>query len=68
MGVIVPPRDPRQRPVDDPPDGPIRDPKEPPSRDPADVPVRDPEPPPDSEPVREPIDPAPGGDQPPKPD
>jgi hypothetical protein len=52
--------------VEDPPDGPIRDPKEPPSQDPADVPVRDPEPPPDSEPGREPIDPVPGGDQPPK--
>jgi hypothetical protein len=31
------------------------------------VPVRDPEPPPDSEPEREPVDPRPGGDQPPKP-
>ena len=55
----MPPRDPRQQPIDDPPDGPIRDPKEPPSSDPGDVPVRDPEPAPDSEPVREPIDPQP---------
>jgi hypothetical protein len=30
------------------------------------MPLRDPEPPPDSEPVREPIDPPPDGDQPPK--
>jgi len=39
----MPPRDRRQRPIDDPPDRPTRDQKEPPPGDRGDVPLRDPE-------------------------